>query len=110
MTEKVPTPEFTEEDQHLIAQLKEKGFEDPDVQHLLQEWGEKQAAETDQENIGRANIVFDLKRIKLCIAAGYIDIAREYLEGEEGGVLYAARQEGADDLYEEARQLLESIT
>ena len=105
MSEKLPTPEFTESELELIQKLKDFGPEHEEVQKLLGMWiGELEKWAT-QENTSRATIEVNLKRAKLYRAAGFIDDAWANLNS----VHREAIQEDLLDLYEEAKAIMDEI-
>jgi hypothetical protein len=105
MFEKFRESEFSETEQALIVKLREKGPDDPDVHGALLSWCKNEEAKVDEINTSRASIEFNLKRAKLYRAAGYGDDALENLES----VREAARNEGAEDLCDEAAAIMDEI-
>jgi len=106
MPEKIPSPEFSQqEEQNLIAKLREKGVDDPEVRKSLMVWCEKEEAEVASINTSRAGIELDLKKAKLYRAAGYRDEAWASLEAAR----QAAHNEGDEELFRQAEDLMDQM-
>lgn len=104
MPEKIPTPEFSPEEQELIAKLRERGI-DAKTKEALLDWTEAQEIEANAINTPRANIELNMKRAKLYHAAGFDAEAWDVLES----VRIQATNEGEDDLYETAMRMMDEI-
>ncbi|MEK9180271.1 MAG: hypothetical protein AAB897_02570 [Patescibacteria group bacterium] len=105
MSEKLPSSEFTQQEEELIRKLREQGAEHPETRKLLEDWIIEQEAVANQKNTPRASIELNLKRAQLYRAAGYIDEARENLEA----VRRQATQEEENDLLQVAESLMDQI-
>jgi hypothetical protein len=104
MSEKLPSPEFSFEEQKLIAKLRERGFDDETRKELLR-WTEAQEARANEVNTPRANIELNLKRAKLYYAAGFASEAWDVLESVREQTI----NEGEDDLLIEAMRIMDEI-
>lgn len=105
MPEKIPTPEFSPEEQELITKLRERGINDEKTKEALLDWTEAQEIEANAINTPRANIELNMKRAKLYHAAGFMGEALDVLES----VRMQATNEGEDDLYAEAMRMMDDI-
>src|SRR5271170_4400712 len=103
MPEKIPTPEFSPDEQELIAKLREEGVDGVKTKEALLDWTEAQEIEANAINTSRANIELNMKRAKLYHAAGLIAESRDVLES----VRIQAANEGEEDLYTEAMRLMD---
>jgi hypothetical protein len=105
MPEKIPTPEFSPEEQELIAKLRERGVDDVKTKEALLDWTEAQEIEANAINTPRANIELNVRRAKLYRVAGFNAEAWDALES----VRMQASNEGEDDLYETAMRMMDEI-
>lgn len=105
MTERIPSQEFSEREQLLIAKLRENGTEDLETHELLLAWCEEKEIKATQINTSRAGIELDLKKGKLYRAAGFREEAWASLEA----VRQAANNEDAQDLLSEADALMDEM-
>ena len=105
MKEKNPIQEFSESENELVSALREKGFEDSEVREKLIAWTQEQEAWAESVNTSRANIEVNLRRAKLCRAAGKMNEALEHLED----VRIQATQENEGDLLRETEALMDQI-
>jgi len=106
MPERFPSPDFSEPEQRLIALLREKGPNDPDVRAIFDAWCGQEEARAMALNTSRANIEVQLRRAKLYRAAGGYDSAWDTLAAL---CMYEAPDESAKDLYREAMALAEQM-
>lgn len=104
MAEKFPSPEFSSEEDVLIAKLREHGVEG-ETQKELMAWTEAREAIANEINTSRANIELNIKRAKLYRAAGFKEEAWDVLES----VREQATNEGEDDLYAEAMVIMDEM-
>ena len=104
MPEKFPSPEFSSEEEALIAKLREHGM-DEETQKELIAWTEKQEAKANETNTPRANIELNVKRAKLYFAAGLKAEAWDILES----VRIQAMNENENTLYVEAMKIMDEI-
>lgn len=105
MPEKIPSSEFSPEEQKLISALRERGVSDAETKKKLVSWTEAEEERADGLNTSRAKIEFNVKRAKLYTAAGFADEAWNVLES----VRMQATNEGENDLYAEAMRLMDEI-
>lgn len=105
MSEKIPTPEFSPEEQELITKLCERGVDDAKTKEALLAWTEALEIEANAVNTPRANIELNMKRAKLYHAAGFTTETWDVLES----VRIQATNEGEDDLYAEAMRMMDDI-
>ena len=105
MPEKIPTPEFSPEEQELIIKLRERGVDDEKTKEALLAWTEAQEIEANAINTPRANIELNMKRAKLYSAAGFTSEAWDVLES----VRTQATNEGEDDLYAESMRMMDGM-
>ena len=103
--EKIPSPEFSPEEQQLIANLRERGIADAKTKEALLAWTEAREIEANAINAPRTNIELNVKQAKLYSAAGFTSEAWDILES----VRTQASNEGEDDLYNEATGLMDGI-
>ena len=105
MTERPPGSEFSENEQLLIARLREHGHEDPEALLMLNAWCDEQKLKANEINTAGANIEVDLRRAKLYRAAGFHRDALDSLEAARE----SAHNAGEKDLYEQAMALMDEI-
>src|ERR1041384_6393699 len=86
------------EKQRLLALLREKGIDDPDVLELVNQWYREQEALAEEEGTARARILFHMELVDVYIAYGDLDGALESVNH----VLYQAQQEGELELFDKA--------
>jgi hypothetical protein len=101
----MPSPEFSPEEQELIAKLREHGSDDAKTKEALLAWTEALEIEANTINTPRANIELNVKRAKLYHAAGFMPEAWDVLES----VRMQATNEGEDDIYAEAMRIMDEI-
>jgi hypothetical protein len=101
----MPSPEFTEAEQSLIAGLREHGSDHPETKTFFDLWARQEEKKADEAGISRANIEVNLKRGRLFLAAGFPKEATPYFED----VRFQAYQEGEGDLLAESERLLNEI-
>jgi hypothetical protein len=95
MPEKLPIPEFSEQEERLILGLKEKGPTDEETNKLFAEWRDAREDEVRrEENLLRAQAELCLKQAKLWKAAGYDEAFLQNLIDAH----YEAKQAGERDL------------
>ena len=104
MPEKIPSSEFSSEEQALIAKLRERGLDD-ETRKELTTWTEAQEARANEVNTPRANIEMNVKRAKLYNAAEFMAEAWDVLES----VRMQATNEDEDDLYAEAMRMMDEM-
>ena len=102
----MPSPEFSEQEQALIRELREKGPKDPETRKMFNAWCDEEEAGAMRANTSRANIEVQFKRAKLYRAAGGNDSAWQAL----GAACEAAMSDpSASDLYDEIMSLASVI-
>ena len=104
MPEEFPSPEFSSEEETLIAKLRERGMNDETQKELIA-WTEAQEARANEVNTPRASIELNVKRAKLYRAAGFKSEAWDVLES----VRMQASNEGEEDLYAEAMRIMDEM-
>ncbi|HVN26252.1 MAG TPA: hypothetical protein VMT99_01180 [Candidatus Paceibacterota bacterium] len=105
MTERLPRSEFSEAEQALIANLREKGPADPETRRMLLEWCDEEEAKVAEINTSRAGIELDLKKARIYQASGFHEEAWASLEAART----AAHNENAEDLFNEAEALMNEM-
>ncbi len=100
----VPSGEFSEAEQDLIAKLRENGLTE-ETQAELVAWIEAEAAKAKEANTSRANIELDLKTAKLYRAARFTMQAWDSLEA----VRQQAHNEGEADLLAAANGMMDEM-
>jgi hypothetical protein len=104
--EQLPGQEFNEQEQTLIASLREHGPENPDTAELLSAWTAEQESRAAEINTPRANTELDMKKGKLYRAAGFADAARFSFDWARE---QANQQPDCEDIFEEANRLLDEL-
>jgi hypothetical protein len=105
MKERLPSVEFSEQEQLLINKLRESGPADPETRELLLQWTEEGEKEASANPSKRGHIEFNLRRAKLYMAASFKDEAWENLEA----VRYEAFESDEEDLQAVAEALMDEI-
>ncbi len=104
MSEKIPSPEFSEEERGIISRLNGLSVEEAFSEPGFLRWLAEQEESADREDISSGRIQCLLKIARLKMAAGFLDQAWEDLSDED--VRVAANQEG---LLAEVNGLLDEI-
>lgn len=109
--EKFPSPEnhqeHTEkiEKEKVLEMLRAHGFDHPETKEIVTKWAEQREASVMEKNTRRAQVLFEIERSELYLAAGDAEGALRCLEDAR----FVAHQENEHELYGQIMKRMDEI-
>ena len=109
--EKFPSPENSQEHtekvekEKVLEMLRMHGFDHPETKEMVTKWAEQREESVMEEDTRRAQVLFEIERSELYLAAGDVEGALGCLEDAR----LVAHQENEHELYGQIMKMMDEI-